>query len=94
MGFGWCWSGTTQAVVALQLPVQMRVPPTALDYSTLQLNNLGAGAVAVTNLSLDYTGTKVTQVLAQVASGLTASKIYPLLTNNSTSGFLGLSSEL
>ena len=94
MGFGWCWSGTTQAVVALQLPVQMRVPPTAVDFSTLQLNNLGVGAVAVTSLSLDYTGTKVTQVLAQVASGLTANRIFPLITNNSTSGFRGLSSEL
>ena len=84
---------TTAAQIFMQFPITMRAIPTAIEFSTLQLND-GITVIAVTNLTLANTSTFSTVLTASVASGLTAFRPYQLGNNNSLSGFLGITAEL
>jgi hypothetical protein len=90
-------TGTTSTVasISVNMPVQMRIPPTTIDYSTLSLFD-GTSTItsAVPTIVASYSGTKIMGIDATVASGVTVNRPYRLITNNSTSGFLGLSAEL
>jgi hypothetical protein len=86
---------TTIASIYVNLPVQMRIAPTSVDYSTLGVfDGTTITGSAVPTIVSSYTGTKVVGLDATVSSGLTVNRPYRLITNNSTSGFLGLSAEL
>jgi hypothetical protein len=86
---------STIASISVMLPVQMRIAPTTVDYSTLGIFDATAvTGSAVPTIVSSYTGTKVAGLDATVASGVTVNRPYRLITNNSTSGFLGLSAEL
>jgi hypothetical protein len=95
IGFG---SGvsSTAAQIDVIFPVTMRVVHTAIDFSTLLLDDGAGGAPAVTNITSvsNASGTNLASVTATVASGVTTYRPYHLETNNSTSGFLGFSAEL
>jgi hypothetical protein len=86
---------STVASISVNMPVQMRIPPTTIDYSTLSLFD-GTSTItsAVPTIVASYSGTKIMGIDATVASGVTVNRPYRLITNNSTSGFLGLSAEL
>jgi hypothetical protein len=86
---------STIASINVNMPVQMRIPPTTIDYSTLSLFD-GTSTItsAVPTIVASYSGTKIMGIDATVASGVTVNRPYRLITNNSTSGFLGLSAEL
>ena len=73
----------------------MRVAPTSVDFSTLNLSTGGTNT-AVTSLTIlsNNNGNGIAVVYPVVASGLTANRPYSLTANNSTNGFLGLSAEL
>jgi len=90
-------TGATSAIgsISVMLPVQMRTAPATVDYSTLALFD-GTTLItsAVPTIVSSYSGTKVAGLDATVASGVTVNRPYRLITNNSTSGFLGLSAEL
>lgn len=88
-------TSTTAADFILPLPVNMRINPTALDYSTMGIQALAGGTVyAVTSATLG-SGTSSNSIFSlTVASGLTSGNLYRLVTNNSTSGYIGLSAEL
>jgi hypothetical protein len=90
-------TGATGSIgsIMINFPVQMRVAPTSIDYSTLALFD-GTSLItsAVPTIVGVYTGTKTAGIDATVASGVTVNRPYRLITNNSTSGFLGLSAEL
>jgi hypothetical protein len=95
------WRGvgrsTTQADFYLKLPVTMRVAPTAVESSTLAVENYpGGSSAAVTALSLiGNQGSKDTPgIILTVASGLTAGTNYTLYASNSTSAYLAFSAEL
>jgi hypothetical protein len=95
LGFGSAVSSTA-AQINIALPVTMRAVYTAIDFSTLALDDGAGGFQAVTNITAvsNANGTNLASVSATVASGLTTYRPYHLEINNSTSGFLGFSAEL
>jgi hypothetical protein len=85
---------TTQAVISTRLPVTMRIAPTSVDFTTLQIYSLtNAGQTVVSSLALNAVSTDNPEVIATVASGLTAGNIVNLRYNGSGS-YLGFSAEL
>jgi hypothetical protein len=92
--FGGATAATTAEFIQ-PLPVNMRVNPTSVDYSTMALQGIGGGAVyAVTAAALGNGNSSNAVLSLTVASGLTTSTAYRLITNNSTSGYIGFSAEL
>jgi hypothetical protein len=92
MGLGVATS-TTNGSVQVALPVQMRVAPTSIDFSTLGLYSSGS-VIAVTTATIDTASKNIVRVNAAVSSGLTQDRAYQLLANNSTSALIGFSAEL
>jgi hypothetical protein len=86
---------TTTAIISVPLPTTMRVAPTSVDFSTLNLST-GGSNIAVTGLTIlaNNSGNGIAVVYPTVSSGLTQFRPYALTSNNSTNGFLGLSAEL
>jgi hypothetical protein len=88
-------TSTTAVEVILPLPVTMRVQPSTVDFSTLAVQPIGGGAITAITAVTSAAGTQSATLLQlSGATGLVASTAYRLVTNNSTSGFLGLSAEL
>jgi hypothetical protein len=78
----------------IPLPVMMRVTPTAVDYSTLAIYDTATVIGSVTATLLAGSAKQTAFVRATVASGVNQYRPYFLITNNSTSGFIGISAEL
>ncbi len=82
----------------ITLPVTMRVAPTALDFSTIgSLTNYSGSATSITAATFNNVSTsRNTVTIACTSSGtpFTANSPYYLVTNNSTSGYIGFSAEL
>ena len=94
-GSGWGWTGT-QATLILNTKVTMRTKPSALDYSSINLQAVPAGTTyAITSWTLDtgLLGADTIATIPVVASGLTASLNYRLI-GASASAYVGLSAEL
>ena len=86
---------STETRFAVQPPVQLRVAPNALEYSTVATYDTGAASIiAVTNLTVATTAKNLIAVTATVASGLTQYRPLYLIANNSTNGYLAFSAEL
>jgi len=88
---------TVQSIGQIPLPVTMRVAPTSVDFSTLALQPFSGGSVlGVTALAFDTStgNTNWGSIIITVASGLTSDRVCRLVSNNSTSGYLGFSAEL
>jgi hypothetical protein len=85
-------STTTNAIITVPLIVSMRTSPASVEYSTLTLGD-GAGINAISALTMTQTTPQMVQVEA-TSSSLTQFRLYRLLANNSTSGYLGFSAEL
>jgi len=92
--YGTGFAGNTTRVLFTFSPNQtMRTAPSSLDYSTICLYD-GVTIIAATNVAIQ-TGTKAcTELVVDVASGLTQFRPYEIMANNSTSSYLGLSAEL
>ena len=86
-------TSTTNGNVQITLPVQMRIAPVSIDFSTLGLYNSGS-VVSVTNATIDTASKNIVRVNAAVSSGLVLNMPYQLLANNSTSAYIGFSAEL
>ena len=72
----------------------MRVPPTTLDNSLLLLQII-SGSTNVTSATISKAAEDITLILANTASGLTATtQSYMLMTQNNAAAYLGLSAEL
>jgi hypothetical protein len=84
---------TTLCGVIINLPVTLRVSPTAIDYSTVRLTDQFATSPAVSALTIGET-TLSTLALNATSTGLTIARSYRLEANNSTSAYVGLSAEL
>jgi hypothetical protein len=91
-GFGQA-NSSTNAYILFNPPVTMRVKPSSIDYSTLALFDSGT-LTTVTSVSAPATGSGAFMVAIGVASGLTAQRAYFVVSNNSTSGYIGFSAEL
>ena len=86
---------TTQANFVPTFPVTMRTVPTSVDFSTLLLYDT-VNLTAVTSLVISASSSTLNSIelIAGVASGLTAFRPYMLANNNNAAGYLGLSAEL
>ena len=94
MGQGNGWT-TTRAGIQIKLPVTMRIAPSALDYALPLAVSDSVTATSITTASLGgETGKDVAVFRADVASGLTVYRPYVLITDNSTSAYVGFSAEL
>ena len=91
MGIGY---NTTNAFIDFQVPVTMRVVPTALDYSNVQLWD-ATNTQAVTSLTIqsNNNSSNVVCLYAGVASGLTQYRPY-ILRGNGSANYIGVSAEL
>ena len=85
-------NATTSAFIAIQAPVTMRVSPTSVEFSTLALYN--GTLYAITTAALSSDSKQYPNVLLSGATGLTNGAAYNVITNNSTSGYIGFSAEL
>jgi hypothetical protein len=92
-GLGYA-SGTTTAQIFYNLPVQMRVVPTSLEFSTVQLAQ-GGSTYAVSALTIDSfsCGNQGTLVNA-TSTGLPAANPVYLRGNNSAAAHVAFSAEL
>jgi hypothetical protein len=87
-------NNTTQAYILVDHMMPMRALPT-LTFSTIRLQNVATGYAITSAAIATVNGSKNNSlIICDVASGLTAGNTYFLDVNNSSSGFLGLSSEL
>jgi hypothetical protein len=84
---------TTIASVVVFNPVTMRVSPVSIEWNTLGLFD-GPGVKTVTNVVQVGGGKNSFAIEVTIASGGTANRPLQLTTNNSTSGFFGVSAEL
>jgi hypothetical protein len=87
-------ASTTVARFAFLPPVPMRTTPSSLDYSTIVLYDSVATSAVTSAAHSAYTTSSVMGVDFTVASGLVQYRPYQLLSNNSTSAYLGASAEL
>ena len=83
---------TTLASQIVVHKVTMRVAPTSVDFTALQLNDTNSNT-AVTNCTINQASADLTNLTITVASGLTAYRPMNLNTSSSA-GYLGLSAEL
>jgi hypothetical protein len=85
---------TVSAQITCFTPVSMRVEPTSVDFATLCLFDGQNTIVVVTTCTLYNSGNQAVTVTPAVSSGLTAFRPYALLSNGSSSGYIGFSAEL
>ncbi len=94
LGYGIA-SGTSNIQMGIRLPVTMRVEPTAVDYSTLIFTDEVNPGIVPSSITLISTSSgKDTAYIQGAVSGATSLRPYELLTNNSTSGYIGFTAEL
>lgn len=94
LGLGHSRNTTTDVVGLVQLPVEMRIAPTAVEYSTIQVND-GATGTAATSVALNgATNKTIVQLDIAVASGLQTYRPYDIRANSSASAYLGFTAEL
>jgi hypothetical protein len=94
LGSGGIAGSTTQCYVQVKHPTTMRIPPTTIDNSLLLLQII-SGSTNVTSTTISKAAEDITLVLANTASGLTATtQSYMLMTQNNAAAYLGLSAEL
>jgi hypothetical protein len=86
------WSPTTNFAITVNLPVTLRVGATAITYSTLTSYDANA-FYAISSITIDAASKNSLQLNAATAAS-TQYRPGQLLTNNSTSGYLGISAEL
>ena len=86
--------GAAGTSIAVPLPVQMRVAPTSVDFSTLSVYDTGT-ITAVTGLTLNggQTSYNTGFVNPTVSGGLTQYRTYFLMDTNSN-GYIGFNAEL
>ena len=97
--YGWIGSGigynTTSAAISTVLPSQMRVPPTAVEFSTLALND-GTNNTTVTTCTIDTNQTANNTAVCNIsaASGIVQYRPYYIRMNASASAYIGFTAEL
>lgn len=90
---GW-FPSTTQANLMLQNPVQLRVAPSVLEFSTLQAISISNGnAFSLSSGAINNAST-LQSLISFTVSGATAGQMLYGRTNNSLSGYIALSAEL
>jgi len=87
-------NSTTNATMSITAPVQMRILPTSVDFSTLRFTDYSSTFV-ISALVFDNSGNgRNTQLVSGTSTSLTTNRGYAISGNNSTSAYLGFSAEL
>jgi len=88
-------TSASAATGSIALPVTMRTFPTSVDFSTVTVQS-SASIIGGTASSITLSGANTQQVGIDLSgmSGLTANQPARILSNNSTSAYLGFSAEL
>jgi hypothetical protein len=86
-------ASATQITALTYTPVPFRVNPTSVDYSTLTWQDFSGGLIAITAVTLSNYGNQAIQFAGTISGG-TTHRPGVVMTNNSTSGYLGFSAEL
>ena len=84
---------TTNTRAIIPLPVQMRVTPTVPDFSTLASYD-GANILPISSPAIHSQSSPNVVSLDTTVSGATQFRPYSIISNNSTSAYLGFSAEL
>jgi hypothetical protein len=91
---GSAMSNTTTNIYGLfTLPVPMRVIPTSVDFSTLVYQQSDGGLFTISAAGFNSPGLQCVR-LDMTTTGATANRPGQILTNNSTSAYVGFSAEL
>ena len=87
-------SATTTVNFQTQNPVTMRIAPTSLDYANIAADD-GVTTLGISSASIfsNLSNPRMVNIVATV-TGATVYRPYRLLSNNSSSGYIGLSAEL
>lgn len=85
---------TTQAIMVIFLPVEMRAIPSLTTSGNFGLSAANAAAQAITSFTNDNASKKIYQFIASVAANLVAGNGTQMFTNNTTAARFILSSEL
>jgi hypothetical protein len=85
-------TSATEGYASIQYPVQMRVKPTSVDFSSLVFSDNATYDRAVSSIGIELAGPLSINIGVNFASG--ASTYRPGMLKISGSGFLGLSAEL
>ena len=83
---------TTTAQFSVQNPVPMRIAPTSIDFSTVAVTDT-INAYSISAITFANAG-RYASTVNTAASSLTTFRPYIFVSNNSTSGYFGLSAEL
>jgi hypothetical protein len=87
-------SSTTLMFAFMAFPVKLRATPAAVEFSNLGAANFGGGINAISTLVLELASTTGILIKGTTAGGLTANFPGVIVSNSSTSGFIGVSAEL
>jgi hypothetical protein len=93
VAFGGIGTNTTSGAAFLKFPVTMRTNPTAIEYSTLAINDTTA-ITAITSVTLNKATPDTLDITWNTASGVTQFRPYKVISNNSASGYLAATAEL
>jgi hypothetical protein len=85
---------TTGVLATLALKSTMRVKPTSIDYSTIALTPDNGTVIGVSSVTLSGSSGTDFAFAGFNATGLTQYRPYFAIANNSTSAYVGVSSEL
>ena len=88
-------TSTTNATIAIPLPVTMRIAPTAADFSSLAIVNTSSTLLAVSAIAVNGSSNSNNRAHVEATvTGATANVYNVLENNNNTSGYIGFSAEI
>jgi hypothetical protein len=93
VAFGGIGASTTAGAAFLKFPVTMRTNPTAIEFSTLAVNDT-ASIIAVTSVTLNKATPDTLDLTWNTAAGVTQFRPYKVISNNSAAGYLAVTAEL
>lgn len=85
---------STLAVMDMVLPVQMRIAPSSVEYSNIQILDASLGSFVPSTISVGGGATPMIASVDVTVSGATAGRFARMRANGTTSAYIGFSAEL
>ncbi len=93
IAYGYGSSGTV-GKVGMNTTVTMRIKPSAIDYSAVRCDDSSGINITLTSITLGFASGNIMTLLCNASSGFTANRPIVLLSDGSSTSYVGLSSEL
>ena len=93
IAYGYGSSGTV-GKVGMNTTVTMRIKPSAIDYSAVRCDDSSGINITLTSITIGFASGNIMTLLCNASSGFTANRPVVLLSDGSSSSYVGLSSEL